>query len=128
MFIPYIIGFLGIAFWLQISSVLTPVIGKNKAINRIADNTYAIMIHQFIGFMFLKGVIALLSKYTLFFQDFDWHAFKSNIWYFYVPFKTNQFLVLYLLAGICIPIIINIIIDRFLKVAIIKLPKSYFTL
>lgn len=42
---PIIIGYLGIAFWLRIATIVEPVIGRNKYINLIADNTYSIMMN-----------------------------------------------------------------------------------
>lgn len=44
-----IVAYLGIAFWLRI--------GDNKYINLIADNTYSIMMNQFLGFMIVKTII-----------------------------------------------------------------------
>ena len=53
---PFIIGSIGIAFWLRISKILSPIIGKNKYINTIADNTYSIMVNHFLGFYIIKTI------------------------------------------------------------------------
>lgn len=46
---PFYIGFIGIAFWLRISKILSTSIGKSKYVNIIADNTYTIMINHLLG-------------------------------------------------------------------------------
>lgn len=104
---PYLVGFLGIAFWLRIARILEPVIGRSKGINIIADNAYAIMIHQLLGFMIVKTVFALVSKYTILCQDFDWVSYKTQIWNYYRPAGINQVTILYTVAGIVVPIFIQ---------------------
>lgn len=68
---PIIIGGLGIAFWLRAANVLEPTIGQSKWVNIIADNTYSIMMNQFLGFMAVKTVFAIMSIWTRAFEDFD---------------------------------------------------------
>ena len=110
---PFIIGFVGVAFWLRVCRVLEPILGRNKYINLIADNTYSIMIHHFAGFMIVKLIFAILSKCTPLFSAFDMHLFKTDLWYFYKPNNVYQTLILYLIAGIVVPIIIQKAIDYF---------------
>lgn len=114
VFMPYIIGILGIAFWLRVSDILKEITKKSKIINTIADNTYGIMIHQFLGFFIIKTIFAILSKINII-QDFDWLKYKSDIWYYYIPNNLNQWFILYLIAGIVIPILINKILDKIEK-------------
>ena len=103
---PIIVGFTGIAFWLRVSKILEPAVGRSRVINTIADNAYSIMIHQIIGFMALKTVFALLCKYTPFFHGFDFVRYKTDIWYYYFPKEVPHTAVLYLAAGITIPLLI----------------------
>lgn len=112
---PVIIGYLGIAFWLRIAVILEPVIGKSKYINLIADNTYPIMMNQFIGFMIVKTIFALFNRYTLLFEDFDWMNYKSDIWYYYIPGGLAHTLILYATAGIVVPIMIQKIMEIHFK-------------
>ena len=65
------------------------------------------MINHFAGFMIVKLIYALFSKYTSIFGNFDMDLFKTDIWYFYTPRDTQQALILYLVAGIVFPIIIQ---------------------
>lgn len=113
--IPIIVGFLGIAFWIRVSKLLEPIMKENKYISLIADNSYSIMINQFAGFMTVKTVIALLNKIFGICNSFNFVSYKTNIWYYYIPYKINQFRIVYLVAGIVVPIIMSFVIKNILK-------------
>lgn len=110
IFMPFIMSFLGIAFWLRISRILTPAIGKNKLINLIADSSYSIMINQFLGFALVNLTFAVINKIITLTPAFNWHEFKTNIWYNYLPNNDSHFFILYLAAGIAIPILMHNIV------------------
>jgi len=107
--VPFLSGYLAIAFWLRISRILEPAIGNSKIINLISDNTYAIMMHHLMAFMVVKTMFGIIAKTTPFFSDFGYLAYKTNIWYYYRPNYVDQFLLLYVVAGIALPIIFQII-------------------
>lgn len=109
---PIIIGFLGIAVWMRIAIIMEPVIGRSKWINVIADNTYSIMMNQFIGFMIVKTVYALINKCGLGLSDFDWISYKTNIWWYYIPKGINHTLIIYVVAGLVFSIIVQKAIDK----------------
>ena len=111
--IPYITSVTGIAFWLRISKLLTPVISNWKLIRLISDNTYSIMIHQMLGYMSVKWLFYLLSVFTPWFTDFNAFNMRTNIWYYYLPKGIEQFGLLYLAAGILLPVGIKKICDLF---------------
>lgn len=101
---PFLVGFLGIAFWLRISRIITPVVKESKLLNLIAENTFSIMIHQFLGFMLVKSVFAFGNQYFNLFSTFDWIEYKTNIFYFYLPQGLEQYTILYLIGGLLVPI------------------------
>lgn len=107
---PYIVSFLGIAFWLRISNILLPVIKESKCIKIVCDNAYSIMINQFAGFMLVKTIWACVYKYTSFNIAFDMTEYKSNIWYYYNP--NSNFAILYLISGIVVPIIMQLVVNK----------------
>ncbi|MCH5296139.1 MAG: acyltransferase family protein [Ruminococcus sp.] len=107
-FVPYITSITGIAFWLRISKLITPIIKNQKLLRLISDNTYSIMIHQMLGFMVVKWVFYLISTATPLLSDFNVESMKSNIWYYYLPNGLTQWSLLYLVAGIFIPILISL--------------------
>lgn len=104
--LPFIEGFLGIALWLRIARILEPSIGKSRTIRWIADNTYSITINHFLGFMLVKLLFAVHYKLG-FAPDFDMHLFKTDIWYYYLPYGLWHTLSLYLFAGISVPILMQ---------------------
>lgn len=109
--VPYLTALTGIAFWLRISKLLTPIIKNWKFIRLIADNTYSIMIHQMIGYMCVKWLFYLVSVLTPLFADFNVNSLKTSIWYYYLPNGLQQYGMLYLAGGIFVPILIKKLCD-----------------
>lgn len=110
---PFVVGFLGIAFWLRITKVLEPAIGKSKTVNLIADNTFSIMTNHMFGFMVVKAVYAFFYVHTdTLFQNFNWQEYHNNIWYFYLPKGIEQTRVIYVVCAIAFSIIIQKAIDK----------------
>lgn len=109
---PFVIGLTGIAFWFRIGRILVPVLKDSKCLKIITDNSYSIMANQIMGFMFVKTVFAILSQYTTLCNGFDMIGYKTDIWYFYRPKDIFQWEILYIIAGITIPIIIQFCINK----------------
>lgn len=105
--IPYILGCNGIAFWLRMSEILEPLIGRNKYVNLVANNTFSIMMNQFLGFMFVKSIFYELAKYNIAFPDFDLIMYKNNLYYYYIPLGLPVLTFVYFIAGITIPLLIQ---------------------
>lgn len=102
--IPIVASVLGIALWFRIATILTPVIGRSKYVNLIANNTYSIMMNQFFGFMVLKTCFVILALTIGVFADFDMVSYKTDVWWLYLPHGIEQMRILYVIAGIVIPI------------------------
>lgn len=117
--IPYVTSLTGIAFWLRISKLLTPVIKNWSFVKLIADNTYSIMIHQMLGYMSVKWLFYILSLITNWFPDFNEQLMRTNIWYYYLPKGLQQYAILYLAGGIFVPIVIKKVCDLFYKALVI---------
>ena len=109
--VPYLTAITGIAFWLRISKLLTPIISDWKFVRLIADNTYSIMIHQMLGYMSVKWLFCIVSMTTPLFADFNIQSMKTSIWYYYLPKGLQQYGMLYLAGGIFLPILIQKICD-----------------
>lgn len=110
--LPFVVGYIGIAFWLRVARILAPVIGKSRPVNLIADSTYAIMIHHYMGFMIVKMVFALFHNYFALFGNFDVLRYKTDLSYFYLPGGMGQFAVIYLAAGLIFPAILQLALKR----------------
>lgn len=109
IFMFYIEGAVGIFFWLRIANIILPIIKNSKIIDMISSNTSAIMIHQYVGFMFVKACFALISQYTAYCSGFNMSEFKSNLFYYYI--YCEQWYLVYIVAGIVIPIMLQYGID-----------------
>lgn len=97
---PYIVGMLGILFWLRVCRILAPAAGKSRLLMTIGENTFTIMLNHFLGFFLVNSVFALLHQKLGMFEDFDFAAFQSDIWFLYLPRGLNQWRLLDLAAGI----------------------------
>lgn len=112
IFMPFIVGIIGIAFWLRVGKILTPVLKQSKCLKAITDNSYSIMANQILGFMIVKTMFLLISEFTPFCSEFNIMEFKTNIWYYYLPKNLSQWEILYMTAGIVIPIMIQTSINK----------------
>ena len=98
-------GYLVALFWMRIFTAIEPLLGKSKLVNLIADNTFCIMINHFMGFMLVKTICALLSNYLPALRDYHWIAYKTDIWWFFLPNGARTFLTVYVAAGIAFPLL-----------------------
>ncbi len=48
-------------------------------------------------------------------NDFNWMKYKSDIWYLYTPKTLNQWYIIYLIAGISIPLLISYMLNKIKK-------------
>ena len=124
LILPFIVGFIGIAFWLRIAKIIEPIVKEKKIIDTIHNNVLSIATHQFLGFFIVKCIFAFFSNFIIEFKNFNWNRFKNDIWYCYLPNNNTQFLIIYLIAGIVIPIYINKIL-KIIKEKMVQLTKKY---
>lgn len=110
--IPYVTIVSGIAFWLRVARILTPVFGQSRSVQYLGRNTYAVMMHHVMAFMLVKIVIAAMAAYTGMCVDFDFVQFYSNIDYYYFVRGAEQFGMVYLAAGIVLPLGLQYGLDR----------------
>jgi fucose 4-O-acetylase-like acetyltransferase len=101
VFLPFITSLTGIWFWLQICTFFSQKIGPNRIIGWLGKNTLQLMIFQMFAFWLLNSLFFAVGA-----PNFDVVAYKSNIYYEYLLFNDAHMLVLYLLAGIIIPLVI----------------------
>ncbi|MDD6811537.1 MAG: acyltransferase family protein [Lachnospiraceae bacterium] len=109
--IPYVTVVSGIAFWLRMARVLTPLLEQNKYVLYLGKNTYAIMMHHVMAFMLVKMILAAFAAFMPLCTDFDWQQFYTNIDYYYLAGGAEPFKMVYLLAGIILPLLLQYGID-----------------
>ncbi len=109
---PYLSAFLGIAFWLRVSRILTPAIRDNAFIRYMGRNTYPIMMHHMMVLFGIRTVFAIFAKYAGIFAGFDFGAYKTDFYYCYFPRGMVQLRVFYLLAALLLPLGLKWVMDR----------------
>ena len=120
---PFILGFLGIAFWLRISKILIPILKDNKIVNWVSKNTFSIMMHHVFGFFLLNTFFYIVSKLFGIASGFNYNEYYSNIWYNYLPKGLTNFRIFYLLAGFICSYIVSYAVNK-LKEFITKYKNS----
>lgn len=101
-FLPLITSISGIMFWLIVSKQLVQILGSNKLINAISNNTFFIMINH-LAFYNLLNIVFLKRA------DFDTLAFVQGAWYTYLKSSNiSYFYILFALVG-CVLIKVKIV-------------------
>lgn len=58
--VPYLTTITGIAFWLRISKILSPLFSHMRILRQIGKNTYSIMMHHILAFMLVKDIVFIV--------------------------------------------------------------------
>lgn len=124
IFRPFIVGILGILFWLRISKILVPALKNSRLVNYISRNTYSIMIHHLFGFFVLNTLWFTLSKIFSFIDHFNVNMYKNYIYYIYLPKNLIQFRILYVIFGIGVSLIIAFTTSKLKLLIKSKLKKA----
>lgn len=105
--IPYMTIVSGIAFWLRIARILTPIAGESRAVQYLGRHTFTVMMHHVMVFMLIKIVLANIAAHSDFCADFDFEQYYANIDYIYLVRGVEHFKMIYLAAGIVIPLLLR---------------------
>ncbi len=111
--IPYVTVVSGVAFWLRVSKILAPLCGANFLY--LGRNTYAVMMHHIMAFMLVKAVLAGIAAHTGYLSDFDFARFYADIDYYYLVKGSEAFQMVYLAAGVGLPLLLQRGQDRLLS-------------
>lgn len=110
--IPYVTIVSGIAFWLRMAKMLEPVLGKSPAVGYLGRNTFAVMMHHVMAFMLVKMIIAGTASRMGCFADFDFAQFYTNIDYYYLVGGSQAFKMVYLAAGVALPVALKYGVEK----------------
>lgn len=129
--IPYVTVVSGIAFWLRVAKILAPLCGGSRSgepegqdqardmapktvqnltggfLLYLGRNTYAVMMHHIMAFMLVKMVLAGIAAHTGYLADFDFTEFYGNIDYYYLVKGSEAFKMVYLAAGVALPLLLQ---------------------
>ena len=105
--LPFLLGTLGILFWLRVCKILAPYIGKSRIVNLIGENTFSIMVHHLMGAMCLKFVlVAVVTTFSLS-VSLDLQRIQNDIWYYPIFNSGRHLQILYLIAAITFSLFIK---------------------
>lgn len=74
--LPFITSTIGILFWLRVSKLLVPMLGKCRAVLCIGENTWSIMMHHLTCFFLLNLILWCVSP-----GNIDKQAFHTDFMY-----------------------------------------------
>ncbi len=97
-------GALAIAFWLRIARLLAPYMQKSRLALYASRHTFDIMMHQYMGFFAVNIAFLALNALGLGAADFSVQSFRIQFAYAYAPRGQMEFNVIYLLAGMLLPL------------------------
>lgn len=110
--IPYVTIVTGIAFWLRIARILSSLAGTGKAVRWFGQHTYTVMMHHVMIFMLIKMLLAGIAAGTGLLGDFDLEQFYTNIDYVYLVNGAEHFKMVYLAAGVGVPLGLRYLVER----------------
>ena len=108
--IPYVTVVSGVAFWLRTAKILAPLCGGDRRggfFLCLGRNTYAVMMHHIMAFMLVKMILAGIAAHTGYLADFDFTEFYGNIDYYYLVKGSEAFKMVYLAAGVALPLLLQ---------------------
>jgi len=108
----YLVAVLGIAFWIRIAKMITPLVKRDGWLIYLGKNSFSVMMHHLGIIYFLMLFIALISRFTPFFHDIDIDTVKTVAGNWYCPNGNNGFLLFYLVASIVICVVLCKIKDK----------------
>ena len=103
----YLGGAIAIAFWLRIARLLAPHVQKSRLALALSRHTFDVMMHHYMGFFALNCVFLALHMLGLGAADFSVGALRTQSGYLYAPAGRQEWNVLYLIAGLIVPLLIG---------------------
>ena len=107
----YLGGALAIAFWLRVARILAPYMQKSRLALYASRHTFDIMMHHFMGFFAVNAVFLVINALGAGAADFSVKSFRTQVDYNYAPGGMPEMNVLYLAAGMLLPLCISRVID-----------------
>jgi len=111
-FSVYAGGALAIAFWLRMARILAPYMAKSRLALYASRHTFDIMMHHFMGFFAVNAVFLVIHMLGMGAADFSVKSFRTIPEYNYAPGMKPEFNVIYLMAGMLLPLGIAWITER----------------
>ena len=108
----YFGGALAIAFYLRVARLLAPLVKKSPLALYASQHTFDIMMHHFMAFFAVNSVFLVINALGVGAADFSVKSMRTLVDYNYAPYKRSEWNVLYLLAGLLLPLCIPYLTDQ----------------
>lgn len=108
----YLGGALAIAFWLRVARILAPYMHRSRLALYASRHTFDIMMHHFMGFFAVNAVFLVMNALGIGAADFSVRSFRTQVDYNYAPGGMPEINVLYLAAGVLLPLAVAYGIER----------------
>lgn len=105
-----IVGVIGIIFWLKISQVLVPALGRSRFFNFVSNHTFEIMMNH-IFFMWLFNLILVKVNNIWPLTNFDVNSAIIEPWYRWVDSKWSN--LMYFICGLAGAMAVAWLTDKF---------------
>ena len=106
-------GAVAIAFYVRIARLLAPAVERSRALLAVSRHTFDIMMHHYMGFFAVDCVFLMANWLGVGAADFSVYAFRTQLPYLYAPGGHWQVNVLYVLAGLALPLAVRWVQDWF---------------
>lgn len=105
----YLSTVLGIAFWWRVCEVASRRLGEasRRVVSAVGGSTFSIMCHHVTGFFLVNCLYCLAHAQASLFGRFDVASFRSQVFYQYLPHGIPQASVVYVVAGIALPLVVH---------------------
>ena len=105
-------GALAIAFYLRIARLIAPFMKKSRLALYASRHTFDIMMHHLMGYFALNSVFLVCNALGIAAADFSVKSMRTQYSYCYSPDKRAEWSVLYLLAGMLVPLAVAWATDK----------------
>lgn len=114
LMLPFISSVLGIGFYLGCSQFLEPLIGNNRIVNFISENTLVILTTHLVFFNLVNLFLYFCHNQFGLFPEFNSKIFSQSAWYLYLANPAMRWI--YLSIGLVAPLcLLRTPLARFLK-------------
>ena len=93
----YIVAINGIAFWLRIAKIITPIVNEESYLLKLGRNSFTIMMHHIAIIYILEIILYYFNKVTGVLGDIDINTIKTSAGSWYILNGNQHFLLFYLI-------------------------------
>ena len=108
----YFGGALAIAFYLRIARLIAPYVARSRLALSISRHTFDIMMHHFMAFFAVNAVFLVFNMLEIGAADFSVRSFRTAYDYNYAPGGRTEWNVLYLIAGLILPLAVAFVSEK----------------